>query len=414
MEKNYVAKVLLALKGDNAFFSTKQKNFLIGLSENDIKKIKKHCLENNLIKQKEKTFVLTQEGFNLIEDFEDKFKITNLEYLKVEKTPPILTKAIRALARHLLEQEELKKDSLEQNLKKELLNFKDLKKEVENYFSKEKETNLETFFDKFLSLGLTKSIVSILLLNFLSKNKENFAFYERNQFQLNFDCLMFDRIIANPKNFTIKKTVLESSFLNEKINILSQTKDLILKFKKLEKLTLQTTNLSPKTLKFKNIVLNSKDPIQLFEHDLKNIFKDKKEFENAYLELQNFYAKTIKELNSFTLKTFKTDSFEDLKARFEKIKEFINDKDFLILGNNLTSIKRFATFINQKRVPKDWNDLDIANFKLKVKEFSNQFLILESTLESSDLTPEKTTQNLIDKVLKLDKIQKNILLRSVV
>ncbi len=413
LEQNYVIRVLQALKKDELFLSQKQKPFSIGLSETDIKKVKKCLIDEKLIEQKEKGYVLSKKAQNLIENFVDKFKITNIEYLKLDKTPPTLTKALRALARHLLQGEDLKKDSLEENLKKELLNFKDLKKELEEFVEQEKEVNLEILFNKFLNKGFTKSIVSLLVLNFLAKNKNELAFYEKSQFELNFNPLMFDRMVANPKNFEIKKTILNLDFLGEKINILDKTKELILKFKTLEKITLQTNNLSPKTLKFKNIVLNSKDPMQLFKRDLEKIFSDKKEFKNSIKELENFYNKTLKELEELVFIEFKTDSLEKLKMRFDKIKEFISNKELLILGNNLSSIERFAAFINKKRVPKDWSDLDVSDFKLKVKDFALQFLIVESSVESNECTVEIHTQNLIDEILKLDKIQKNILLRRI-
>ncbi len=414
MEQNYVAKVLLALAKDENFFSQKNKNFSIGLSENDIKKVKNYCLDNNLIEKNDKNYTISVKGLKLIKNYKDKLRITNIEYLKVEKTPPTLTKAIRALARHLIEDEVLKKDSLEENLKKELLNFRELKKEVENYIYNRKEINLEEYFDEFLSKGLTKSIVSILLLNFLAKYKNEFAFYEKNQFELDFTPLMFDRMVVNPKNFEIKKVVLNSSFLNEKINILKETKKLILKFQSLEKIALKTNFLSPKTLKFKNIVLNAKDPMQLYLRDLEKIFKNKEEFSDSIVELENFYINLIQELEKFVLVEFRTDSLFNLKNRFDRIKQFINNKELLILGNNLVSIERFSTYINQKRVPRDWDDLDISNFKLKTKELAQIFLIIESTIDSSGCAIETVTQNLVNEISKLDRIQKNILLRKVV
>ncbi len=414
MEKNYVVKLLKILCNDKTFLSKKQEKFFIGLSDNDIKKVKKYCIEESLIEQINKDFIVTKKGLELIKDYKNEFDYLNLEYLKLDKTPPILAKAIRALARHYLEKEELKKDSLEKNLKKELLNFKDLQEEIKDFIFEQKQTNLEELFNKFLDKGLTKSIISTILLTILSKNKNKLAFYEKNQFELNFTPLMFDRIIANPKNFEIKKAALNSTFLDKEINVLDKTKELILKFKTFEKITIQTNNLSDKTLKFKNIVLNAKDPMQLFDKDLERIFESEGEFNNTIKELENFYDKTIKGLKEFTFSVFKTKSLEELKTRFDKIKEFINNKELLILANNLNSIERLATYINQKRVPKDWNDLDIANFKLKTKELANLFLIIESTIEASNSTIEIHTQSLIDEILKLDKIQKNLLLRKVV
>lgn len=415
MEKNYVAKLLKALVKDKMFLSKKQEKFLIGLSDNDIKKVKKYCIDEGLIEQKNKEFVLTKKGRDFINGFQDRLESINLEYLKAEKTPPVLTKAIRLYAKHLLEDTDLKENSLESKLKEEFKHFdRNIYKEASNLLLQDKQINLEQFFNYFLSKGLTKSIISILLLEILAKNIDKIAIYEKGQFELNFNQLMLDRIIVNPSNFEIRNTVLESSFLNKKINILEETKKLILKFKSLEKITLQTTKLNPATLKFKNIVLNAKDPMQLFSRDLENIFKTEDEFLEAIKELENFYSNTVHELKKFIFEVFSIKCLGELKARFEKIKDYINNKELLILGNNLSSIERFATYINQKRVPKDWSDLDIANFKLKTKELSNLFLTIETTVDSSGSRIDITTQNLIDEILKLNQAQKNILLRKVV
>lgn len=350
MEKNYIAKLLKTLAKDKAFLSKKQEKFSIGLSETDIKKIKKYCVEENLIEQKEKEFIVTEKGLNLIENYKDKFDYLNIESLKLEKAPTTLTKAIRELSRYYLENEELKENSLQTTLLGELKKIN--KKEFEEFLLNKDIVNFEDFFNYFLEQGFTKSIISLVLLEFLSKNKEKFAFYERGQFELDFNSLMFERIVANPKNFIIKKAILVSSFLNDKINILDETKKLILKFKTLEKITLQTNNLTPKTLKFKNIVLNSKDPMQLFQKDLKNIFENKEDFKNSINELENFYNKIIKELEEYLFNEFRIKSLDELKTRFNKIKEYINNKELLILGNNLNSIERLATLLIKKEYQK--------------------------------------------------------------
>lgn len=423
----FLNKLLKGIKNYPTIFKDPRINFILGLTNSQVKELKRFAITNGFIIQKKQEFFLTEKGDlflknNPFESWQNskfpKRPQLNLEYLKEEKTTPTVTKAIRNLARHLLDGEELKPYTMEAFIQEELLSenskFKELTQELNASLSENHRINLSQIYQKFISYGLTKSVVSILLLGVLAKNKNNVAVYEKEQFELKINALMLDRIIANPANFEIKKVVLQSPFFNRKINILEETKKLILKFRSFDKITLQTTNLTPTTLKFKNIVLNSKDPIQLFSRDLKNIFNNENEFLEAIRELENFYNKTINQLEKFVFETFKTNSLAELKARFEKIKTYINNKELLILGNNLNSIERLATFINQKRVPKDWADLDISNFKLKIKELSINFLIIETTVDSSNSKIEDSTQNLIDEILKLNRSQKNLLLRKVV
>ena len=51
-------------------------------------------------------------------------------------------------------------------------------------------------YQKYLSKGITKSLISVILLTVLKKNINAFAIYEKSQFQLVFNPLMFDRMVA--------------------------------------------------------------------------------------------------------------------------------------------------------------------------------------------------------------------------
>lgn len=423
MNDTFVAKVLETLVHDSLFLSKKQDNYVIGISNNDIKKIKKHCLLENLIAPKDKGFILTKKGNKLINACKNtKLDFINLEYLKLEKTPPILTKAIRKLAKHYFENEELEKDSLEFALKNELKNIdKNLKLDFKNNILNENINSLGDLYDKFISLGLTKSIITLLLIDFFVINKEAVAIYEKGEFCFELNAYTFDKMNANPPWYGFKRAVIENkllddfaSVINSKQNIIDFTKKLYSQFKKLHKIVFETNNLSSKTLKFKNTLLNAKDPIILFEKELCVLFKEKKEFQYALSELKSYYPKLLDELEKYTLQSFCVNSLDELKTKLAKIKEFISNKELLIFTNNLESIERLATYVNQKRCPKDWNDLDVADYKLKIKNYSNEYCVIQSALEFDESLLDENTQNLINEVLKLNKSQRALLLRGIV
>src|SRR5574344_2999425 len=180
-------------------------------------------------------------------------------------------------------------------------------------------------------------------------------------------------------------------------NILDLTKGLIYFIRNLDKFTLSTEELSRKTIRFRNAIMNAKDPISLFYRDIPKILDDKilcqsdkeflKAFETAVNELQNRYQKLEKELKTFLLESFKDKNRENLTKRFENLKDYLGENELKVLYNNVVEknsennlwIERIATFINKSRVPKDWSDEDVADFKVKIKELALKFLAIEST-----------------------------------
>lgn len=449
----HLNKLLACVEKDSSIFKKDDINFIVGLMNTQIKELKKYAITNELIKENKKEFFLTSKGREYLlnnpviswcsNDFPLRPQI-NLEYLKLEKMPPTLTKAIRCLARHLLEGESLKENSTESYLYKELLvdgaSCCGIKNEIEKFLLQGKKVKLTDLFDKFMSYGLTKSIVGILLLDVLAKNKNILAVYEKLQFQLKLNQLMFDRMLFCPQNFEIQKTVMDdypilssiSKVLSDRPtnNILDITKTLIYYIRELEKYTMNTERLSKKTIRFRNVIVNAKDPISLFYRDIPKVLVGKllpdcsKEFLEYYkssiFELKNATQNMIVEINDFFLQSFKSDSRKQLAERFLAVDEFIGEKELRILFNNVVEkdaddilwINRIATFINKSRVPKDWSDEDVADFKVKVKELALKFYALEATVGNTKRGISKDFQKLLDKLLKLSKPEQNVVIRE--
>ena len=453
----HLAKLLIAIKKDSKLFKNVEVNFILGLTTSQVKELKKTAISEGLIEDYKREFTITKAGeqyinevpvISWVDETNNKRPEINLEYLKVEKTPPTVTKAIRCLARHLLENEELKANSTEHYLVKELLcshaSCVTIKKEIEKFVLQNNRFKLTCLFERFMTppYGLTKSVVSVLLLDVLFRNKDVLAIYENGQFQLKLTALMFDRMIYCPQNFELQKTVIEDLSILEKIsaiilpcksaNILDLTKGLIYFIKNLDKYTLTTERLSKNTTRFRNAVLNAKDPINLFYKDIPKILDDKilcqcdktlvKAFDEAIQELQNSYSSLIKEINTFLLDSFKENSRKKFAIRFEAVQEFLSDNELKILHNNVKElnssdtlwIERIATFINKSRVPKDWTDNDVADFKIKVKELALTLTTIEATAGGSNAKIDNTTTKLLNQILKLSKPQKMVLVREIV
>ncbi len=493
----HLNKLLAKIDATPQLFKQPDINFIVGLTNTQIKELKKEALAQGLIKETKREYYLTDDGKEYLHknpvmswcssEFPKRPEI-NLEYLKLEKAPPTLTRAIRLLAKHLLEGEvsplasaivnsdvfptaesnscgscslpapsltatALKENSTEYYLIKELLcsnsTCKAIEGEIETDILQDGKQKLTSLFEKFTSApyGLTKSIIGVLLLDVLNKNKDILAIYENGQFQLKLNQLMFDRMLYCPERFEVQKTVLENMPILEKIsevilpiksnNILDLTKGLIHFIRNLDKYTLNTEQLSKKTTRFRNTIMNAKDPINLFYRDIPKILDDKilcqckisedgflKAFETAINELQTATTKMINNLYIFALSAFNSKNREELTQRFEAIKEYIGDSELKILYNNVVEknsedklwIERIATFINKSRVPKDWSDSDVADFKVKVKELALKFLAIESTAGDSTCEErlDETFNKLLTSVLQLSKAEKNILLRRII
>lgn len=447
----YLNKLLDCIAKDSKIFKTPKINFILGLTNTQIKDLKKKALEEELIELIKQEYFLTQKGKdylneNPIKSWSNKEYLirpeVNFEYLKEEKTPPALTKAIRNLAKHLLSGENLKEFSLEHLLLEDIKKSQSLIEKLEIEILSGKRKNLLKIYEKFLAKGLTKSLISSIILYILANNVEKVAIYEKSQFQLKFDTLMFDRMVACPQNFELQKTEMADTYilkdvskiiLNKKSdNILEITKGLYKIIKNLDKYTMNTQNLSKKTLRLRNVIVNAKDPISLFERDIPKVLSGKclqdcdREFINnlkiSLNELKNCIVNLVEKIQLFIFDSFKTKSKEELKERFLMIQEYINDKELKILLNSVVDVEvsndlwtnRVATFINKYRVPKDWSDEDFADFKLKTKELALKFAILESTVGANDSFVSPNFNLVLNEFLDLSKSEQMIFLRKIV
>lgn len=446
----YLNKLLSNIKENPSIFKHPDIIIILGLTNSQIKELKKQALENQLITQSKSEYYLTPKGEEYLKlnpiktwatkEFPQRPEI-NVESLKEEKAPATLTKAIRLLAKHLLQNEELKECSLEKALLIDLKECEKLSLEIEKEILCSKKNNLSSIYEKYLAKGFTKSLVAILVLRILSNNIEKTAIYEKSQFQLKFDPLMFDRMIACPENFEIQKTEMNDEYilkdvskiiLNKKSdNILEITKGLYSIIKSLDKYTMQTQNLSKKTARLRNVIVNAKDPISLFKRDIPKVLDNKelsecdREFLNSLKlslnELKDCTKNLVKELKSFIFETFQAKTKEELAERFSAIKEYIGENELKILLNNVieTNISedlwtnRIATFINKHRVPKDWNDEDFADFKVKTKELALKFSLLEATIGTKEGLTTKRFHSVLNSYLNLTKQEQMILKRKI-
>lgn len=453
----HITKLLTHLKNNPHLFQEKDLNFIVGLTSTEIANAKKVIFGNTLATRFKQDVILSDAGLQFIkknplnhwstEEYPNRPEI-NLEYLKLEKHPPTLTKAIRQLAVYLLEGGCLKPYSMEENIYREIFSEKSscnkLCTEVKDFISQNTKINLGDFYQKFMSApyGLTKSLTFILLLNALIETKDELAIYELSEFQLNLDTNMYFRMFYAPQRFEFQKTVVSDLSVLNKIskillrkqssNVLNITKGLILSIKSLDGYTMKTSDLSSESLRLRNAVIHAKDPICLFFRDIPNIYGCKNleecndtfvnQFEHCIKEMQNNYSNLILELKNFLLDAFQTGSRKNISQRFKVIEEYLNDKNLKILSKNIREenasddlwIERIATFINGAKVPKDWTDIDVADFKVRLKGYSDKFLLLEATAGQSEVKLDKAMQQALTQLLNLEKSKQIAVIRKVI
>nr|DAU52963.1 MAG TPA: hypothetical protein [Caudoviricetes sp.] len=458
IEKNLVSKLLCKLKDCPEFMKNDDRNYILGMTDSQIQNIKKFALENNLIEEFAKSnFCLTKQAEQFIKKYPyctwtsndyPKRPDVNFEYLKLEKCPAALTRSIKSICRILLNEEELKPDSVEESIIREILSesssFKAINSEIADIILDKKERiTIFEIINKFQKkpYGLTPSIIRILLCDFLISQKNKIAFFENNQFILKTDSVLFERMFAVPEKFEVQYVepidmpiIAEISKLIlpfETSNILDVTKGLLYLIKNLDKFTLHTENINAKTIKFRNAILNAKDPVKLFYVDIPKIFCSRilcqcdneltQCISDSIEELQNCYDKLINHLLRYVLKEFKAKNRKELTVRFSHLKDYFSNPAFRVIlefleDNNNTDkrfIEKFATFLNKSRVPKDWCDMDVADFKLKVKDIAYRFNLIESSAGTIQKKPDTKVKELINEIKKLNQIQQNALLRQV-
>lgn len=456
-ENLHIAKLLKCVQTNPRLFQEKDVTFIVGLTATEISNTKRFIFENALATRIKQDLKLTDEGQKFIKnnpavswaDGENpKRPNTNLEYLKLEKQPATLSKAIRQLAEHLLECIEMKQYSMEHNIYREIFNkhsiFSQVRIDAKKYLAQNIRIKLVDFYHKFMNkpYGLTKSLTSILLLYALVQIKDELAIYELFEFQLKLDSNMFFRMLHRPERFEVQRTVIDNLPVLEDIsafllpcrsnNLLTITKGLISIIKSLDKYTLNTSRISTNSIRLRNAVTHAKDPVSLFYRDIPNILDDKllcycgsefiSKFEFCIKELQDNYSSLKKELLLFLFEVFNDSQRHSLKKRFELVEDYLNDKKLKVLYRNIKEdtagddlwIERISTFINGSRVPKDWTDEDVADFKIKLKELANSFLIIESTAGIAEIKFDKTMQDILSKLLKLSKNKQLLIAKKIV
>ena len=223
----YLNKLLHVVNENPTIFKSPNYILILGLTATAIKDLKKFAIENLLIEQKKEGCFLTKKGIDYLKtkpvqkwaskDFELRPDI-NIEYLKEEKTPSVLTKSIRLLAKNFLEKEPIKENSLEKALFNDLKKCENLVLKIEEDILSSNKILLDSIYNDYIKKGLTKSLISIIILAVLSRNLEQLAIYEKAQFQLKIDPLMFDRMIACPQNFEFQKTEMKDRYILKDIS----------------------------------------------------------------------------------------------------------------------------------------------------------------------------------------------------
>ena len=186
----HLNKLLKKIEENPMIFKSKDLILILGLTTTQIKDLKKNALENQFITQTKSECYLTQKGKEYLNqkplekwnnsEFNLRPEI-NTESLKEEKAPPTLTKAFRNLAKHLLEKEPLKEFTLEHSLFEDIKKCDKLISEISKEILNGKRKNLEKIYQKYLSKGLSKSLISLILLHIISYNIEKIAVYEKMQ-----------------------------------------------------------------------------------------------------------------------------------------------------------------------------------------------------------------------------------------
>lgn len=291
-EMNCLSKLLVKIKLSKGLLNNKNACFICSFTKSQYTKMKKLALEKNLIEKNGSEYQITDRGSKFLKNCPYKnwqcstYSMRpplNLEFLKSDRVSSNITRYAKEVQRYLLENIEPAKNSIEDFIIQEILDdksaFIDIKKTIEKDILSDIRVNIATIFEMYQKppYGLTKSIICLLVSKIITQNKDKLAIFEKDIFVLNLNINILNKIYYCPQNFEIQKTAFEHPVIKRlsiivsgknNSNILDLTHSLILRILNLDKYTLNTKSLSKNTLKFRNIILSSKDPINLFKVEL--------------------------------------------------------------------------------------------------------------------------------------------------
>lgn len=95
-----------------------------------------------------------------------------------------------------------------------------MRSEVEDFFLNNDKILVSQYFKKYTSApySLTKSLATTLLLEFISKHKNNIVIYKETEIQLKINNILFVNICGSPERYYIKNVINKDNPLIEEIS----------------------------------------------------------------------------------------------------------------------------------------------------------------------------------------------------
>jgi hypothetical protein len=283
--------------------------------------------------------------------------------------------------------------------------------------------------------GIKQGLQPILAIAFLLLHDGEISWYEDNDFVLDVNPSIIEVLLKKPESFSfrfIKSSVLNDEFYKKlinkfklggvtpgKITPMDILRPIMMEINRLPAYTKNTSNdLSDKTRKIRNAILQSSEPEELLFKDIPaalglphyDKMNDQKRdelvdnFKNRYIELKEAYSVLLLKLRTQIFIEFgvrnSNKSRKELKHKIQKNGIRITDsrlKPFIkrILDETLDDdqwIENVASAVIESP-PRFWKDSDVNQFDIELKLIVNRYFLFEKSLNQLEF------QNSIDKIL---------------
>lgn len=261
-------------------------------------------------------------------------------------------------------------------------------------------------------IGMKAGLGPVYFVAYALSRKDRVAVYGEGLFQSSFDVLCVEYLARNPASVALRQVDMEGLTgeilvkLGDMLKVENQgeplyvAREIIRQFDELVPWTVRTQNLSPKTLKVRDILKRANDPNKLLFDDLPSISKPNRngEFDadkiaisarNALAELRAAYPNALAELKALMLteldvRSESSDTLAELRSRADTIRQIGGDlrldafvgrvAQFHGTGEDMEGLASIAA----NKLPRDWNDSDCETARVELVELSQRFLRLET------------------------------------
>lgn len=265
--------------------------------------------------------------------------------------------------------------------------------------------------------GVKDGLLPFFTLAYLLTRQHDYAVYHANIYRPSIDDLFIDYLTKVPEEISLRAMnfsdigqkilagISESlNRIHPKLPNLSETSEpleiarrLVMTVMELPSWVLRTRQLSPNTIRLRELIKNASDPNKVLFDDLPSLFKEYEqnlnrgdvqpiiqELDKSLNEMVSAYPKLIKDMRQQLMDELQIDgkgkfALEEINLRAKNIMHVSGDFKLDAFAARLSTFKGTESEVEglaslaADKPSRDWIDLDVSRARLRIAELSQQF-----------------------------------------